>query len=68
MKRKIPIKKLADAAGRHRSAKQNYNFPPLYRNFPLRQLFFRKIIVPRTKRQNKYGAKLWHRLRLNLSQ
>jgi len=47
-------KKVADAAGRLGSAKQNYHFPPSYRNFPARQVFIRKIIVPRTKRQNKY--------------
>jgi len=36
--RRTKPKKLADAAGRLRSAKQNYHFPPSYRNFPARQL------------------------------
>jgi hypothetical protein len=51
-------KKIADAAGGLESAKQNYHFPPSYRNFPARQVFIRKIIVSRAKRQNniKQGA------------
>ena len=53
--RRTKPKKLADAAGGLRSAKQNYHFPPSYRNFPARQVFIRKIkSVPRTRRQSKY--------------
>ncbi len=44
-------KKLADAAGRLGSAKENYHTLLSYRNFPARQVFIRKIIVPRTTNQ-----------------